>query len=876
MKLLAKAIPAALLLAAVTTHAQIATDGTVGARVTLSGRNIVISETLGQRMGNNLLHSFSTFNVGVGERATFSAVAFVQNFIARVTGGTASQIDGTIAASTPGSNVYLINPSGIVFGPTAAIDVPGSFHASTAHYLRLADGTRIPMTATPAVTLTFAPPAAFGFNATAAPIVLRGTQLRVSEGRRISLTGGDVALGAEGTRPSLLFAPSGTIGIAAVGSAGEAVIEDNGLRTDGFSSMGNVAVRGSIVSVVEGAGRRGAGSISIAGSDVTLDHATLNSATTFGPGRGIVLTATGTMTIAASEVISVTHGAGAAGPLSLRGRDITISNGSLVDTSCESGCTGTGGALGVNATGTLTLLGDNPEVPTYLVSNSFGGGRTGAIDVRAGSLVARGNALIQGIAEAAGNGSSITLTTGSISLTDGAQVDVSTRGSGRGGTLTVNNAGAIRIDGTRIADATTGNKAPSGFFSHSGAGGAAGGIVVATASLEILRGGEISSSALRGSSGAGGRISINASGALRVSGTDADGKSSGISSNTFTGADAGDIEINADTIRVDNRGRIQVQSEGAGRAGSARIVTRTMTLASQGQVSSDARSGGNGGRIDVSVRELLAIDGGDSGLFAKTYGPARGGSIGIAAGEIRLTDGGGIFAGTDGSGPGGDLVVRSAGNIAISGDSRISVESLTTGLAGSIEVMAADALTIDSGGRITSSARQADGGDIRVAAGRFGFIDGGRITTEVGTGRGSGGNVDLRIPMLVMRSGVITANAFGGSGGNIRIGTTTFVPSGDSRVTASSTLGIDGTITLESPALDPTGELLVPPPAFIDAGAVLAGRCGPRLAGRASSLIVAPRANSAAAPDGWTLAAVVPEASWSRPLACLAAVASAS
>ena len=189
---------------------------------------------------------------------------------------------------------------------------------------------------------------------------------------------------------------------------------------------------------------------------------------------------------------------------------------------------------------------------------------------------------------------------------------------------------------------------------------------------------------------------------------------------------------------------------------------------------------------------------------------------------------------------------------------------------------AGDALTIDSGGRITTSARRADGGDVRVAAGRFGVLDGGRITTEVGTGQGSGGNVDLRIPTLVMRGGVITANAFGGSGGNIRIGTTTFVPSGDSRVTASSTLGIDGTITLESPALDPTGELLVPPPAFVDAGAVLAGRCGPRLAGRASSLVVVPRVTSAEPPDGWRLSGVAPHASWSRPLACLSAVASAA
>ena len=34
----------------------------------------------------------------------------------------------------------MINPSGILFGPNASLDVSGSFYASTAHYVRLADG----------------------------------------------------------------------------------------------------------------------------------------------------------------------------------------------------------------------------------------------------------------------------------------------------------------------------------------------------------------------------------------------------------------------------------------------------------------------------------------------------------------------------------------------------------------------------------------------------------------------------------------------------------------------------------------------------------------------------------------------------------------
>jgi len=101
----------------------------------------------------------------------------------------------------------------------------------------------------------------------------------------------------------------------------------------------------------------------------------------------------------------------------------------------------------------------------------------------------------------------------------------------------------------------------------------------------------------------------------------------------------------------------------------------------------------------------------------------------------------------------------------------------------------------------------------------------------------------------VLRNSAVSANAFGGPGGNIHLVTQTFIPSADSTVTASSQLGIDGTVTLESPAIDPTGELLLPKVAFFDAGSVLAGRCGPRLAGRASSLVVEPRRMADVAPD---------------------------
>ena len=93
-------------------------------------------------MGANLFHSFGDFNVHTGESATFTGPATTQNVIGRVTGGHASDIDGTIRSEMPKANLYLLNPAGVMFGPDASLDLKGSFAVTTADYLKHADGTR--------------------------------------------------------------------------------------------------------------------------------------------------------------------------------------------------------------------------------------------------------------------------------------------------------------------------------------------------------------------------------------------------------------------------------------------------------------------------------------------------------------------------------------------------------------------------------------------------------------------------------------------------------------------------------------------------------------------------------------------------------------
>jgi filamentous haemagglutinin family N-terminal domain len=123
-------------------HAEVITDGSLGAKVELPGKDFQITPELGQQVGNNLFHSFQQFNLSESESATFSGADSVQNIIARVTGGSPSMIDGTLRSTIPNADLYFLNPYGVMFGQHAKLDLQGGFHVSTADYLRLQDGGR--------------------------------------------------------------------------------------------------------------------------------------------------------------------------------------------------------------------------------------------------------------------------------------------------------------------------------------------------------------------------------------------------------------------------------------------------------------------------------------------------------------------------------------------------------------------------------------------------------------------------------------------------------------------------------------------------------------------------------------------------------------
>src|SRR3954447_22928359 len=173
----------------------ITVDGRLSPAQTLPGPNYAIGADLGRQVGGNLFHSFGRFGLSAGESATFSGPGTVANVIGRVTGGAQSSIDSTVRSTMPGANLYLINPAGVVFGPNARVDVSGSFHASSADYLRLQDGARFQATNPDASSLTSAPPAAFGFlSPTPRPVTVNGATLGTAAGGTLGLVGGPVTI----------------------------------------------------------------------------------------------------------------------------------------------------------------------------------------------------------------------------------------------------------------------------------------------------------------------------------------------------------------------------------------------------------------------------------------------------------------------------------------------------------------------------------------------------------------------------------------------------------------------------------------------------------------------------------------------------------
>ncbi|MEH2118286.1 two-partner secretion domain-containing protein [Nostoc sp.] len=571
--------------------AQIQKDGTLGSESSIITPKLIDGQPTdqidgGAVRGTNLFHSFEQFSVSAGRTAHFNNAGDIQNIISRVTGNSISNIDGILKANGT-ANLFLINPNGIVFGPNASLNINGSFVASTASSLNFADGTKFSATSpqtTPLLTVSI--PIGLQFGATAAPIrnqsqakpggatnyFGKGVGLQVQQDKTLALIGGDITLDG-----------------------------GNITANDGSVELGSVAGN-SLVSL-----------------------SPTNQGWAFGyegvPNfQNIEL-------IKSNQISSTidTHG-DSGGNIQMQGKLVWIAGSFVIlayplqDQS--------GGNVTLNASDSVVV-----EQDAQLFTQSFSTENSGNINVTTKKLVVR----------------------------DGGQLY---------GQLTINASDSVElIGGTSIPVLRDGSDLiSSGLFSATYSDKNAGSITINTGKLRIEGGARISTSSegiykyiinqlIPANTGKAGNLTVNASESVKLIGTSPNGsRLSGLFSGTEGPGDGGNLTLTTGRLIIKDGAAITVSSQARknviyigdpnnlGKAGDLNITARSILLDNKGKLTSETESG-RGGNITLQVRDLLLM--------------RRESKITTNAGTARLSgDGGNIII----NAPNGFIVAPPSGN----------------------------------------------------------------------------------------------------------------------------------------------------------------------------------------------------------------------
>jgi filamentous hemagglutinin family protein len=506
-------------------HAQISTDGTLGAAASLTGPNFRIGADLGKQTGGNLFHSFKDFNINTRESAAFTGPNSVQNIISRVTGGNVSQIDGLLRSEIPGANFFLLNPAGILFGQNASLDIGGSFHVSTADYLRLGEKGRFDVLSGENDLLTAEPPSAFGFlRENPSDIEIKGN-LEVPEKQSLSIIGGNVNVSG-----GVLSAPGGQIRIFSAASAGEISLSPaSESEFLSFEKLGDISFTDNATADVSAdqAGEiyiRG-GNFLLSGSDSPLFNSSVCSVT--GESDGGIIDIRMREAIRLTEYGSIftrTTGDGNSGNISLFADSLYLDTGRILT---ESGWTDDNGLIlfiGKGNSGDISFNIREMRIRGGVIStNTLDTGNAGNISISAdllqigeqGKIVADngnvyvgegGTATSGTVVGGKGNSGNITLDLNRLEM-DRASISSNTVGAGAGGTVSVTARDAVNIDGSgEKEDPKLCDDCYYGIGCASEGSGKGGHINITTGELNLSKDGMISGQAH--CSGVGGNVSL--------------------------------------------------------------------------------------------------------------------------------------------------------------------------------------------------------------------------------------------------------------------------------------------------------------------------------------------------------------------------------
>jgi filamentous hemagglutinin family protein len=853
-------------------QAQIIPDNTLGdlersqliPDVPLAGGEIADIIAGGAERGSNLFHSFTQFNVNNGQTVYFFSPTGIQTIFARVTDGPSTILGnlGTINVDRSPTNLFLLNPNGIIFGPNAQLFVTGSFLGTTASHIRFPEGnfSATQLSATP--LLTISAPVGLGFETTPAEIAAQSAQLLTL--KDLTLVGGDIAIA-----DSNIIANNHKVELASIGGPTNIGLNlsDTGIRLALPSNSPRADVtlqdKTSLYS-----GSTGAGSISITARNLTTVSSQI-SAGIFRSGmvetqaKDVVLDVSERTVLKQESQISnsVLGSDGNGGNTVIKTGSLEVLSGSKINN--IHGASGNSGNIIIQASKDVTVQGEAPDdrpLPILSSANTFtlGGerGNSGKIEITArrlylldgGSLNTSndriGNAgdvkldvqdaiVIKGTSSeqfltsgiysviensGQGKGGDVLITTGSLGLSDGASIDSQLIGLGAAGNIIVNARDAVTIEGNAPRISSPLNVATSIRSSiANNAIGEGGDIQINARSLSVSRGASIDSSVF--GIGKGGNIIINTQESTLVRG---EGISIILPSGTLQSSNSSISSVN-----LGFRDRSAQNEPILNQGGTIQIMARDVQVLDGGNISTLNAGVGNAGNIEINAGDRITVSGLSRDGLESSISSAIVAGRGETAGLGLLS-----FQG-----------IGNAGNIKLTADTLRLEEALVrsssnspTGQAANIDIQVNN-LFVDRA-RISTASTSGNGGNISINANSLLLLRrNSKITASAGTLDlgGSGGNISLTTTNLVAvpkENSDITANAFTGNGGKISLTTTSLLGikpqpnlTSFSDITASSAQGIQGSISLTQPDLRPEQGLTELPNDIIDSSNQISPTC---------------------------------------------------
>ena len=801
----------------------------------------------GAQRGSNLFHRFSLFNIEENQRVYFNSQQGITSIFSVVVGNEPSNILGSLGVwdvlnnQVGQTNLFLLNPNGIVFGPGAMLDLRGSFVASTATSILFSDGFSFSAQHSPTIPLlTVSTPIGLQFGVNNASIVNQANSLRLPSSQTLALVGGRVSLQGGNTIASPLDGPAGRIEIGGVGANEQVQVDlqaDQGLVIgyEGVKTFEDIQLTPLATVSASNRGFR-SGDIHIRGRNIFLEAAQILSINQSSqPGGMIDIKASESLDIGGEEsimfgpfnllitgaIFTRSLGDGSSGDINIFAKTLKLDGGAGIISQAVQNSVGSAGNVHIVASESAMFSGvDTRNRSTTTSTQTFGSGNAGNLRIE----------------------------TPKLTVENGAIIGASTDSSGRSGNLSIQ-ASEIAITGFSIENGrssaiqvVTGSNATNPLSSQ---------LIIDTDSLSIDNGAILST--LNNSEFVGANIIINAESVNLSTGGQ-------ILSTAFNQGNAGGLTITTNqnihlsgrdpnfesrisqfgSGSVSNDGPasgLYARAEGIGQAGTINIITNELDVQNGARISA-SNTDGPGGSINAKVNALTVNTGGQ--LVTTTIGSQAAGNINLEVFDRIDLSGqdSGLLASTapSSSGNGGSIIIDPP-LVLIRDQARIGVDSQGSGSAGRIELQA-ETLVLENNALISAATTSGQGGDIRLTVTELLQLqNGSQITATAGQegGNGDGGNITLPAQFIIADingNNQISANAFSGTGGNISINTAGIfgfqlgsVPSSSNNITASSELGLEGMVSINNPEIDPAQGLVNFPVAITDPTRLVSQTC---------------------------------------------------